>query len=226
MEGIKGIIFDIDGVLEYQGRTCPGAVETIRALRDKGLVLRFLTNSTLKSRVSCAEKLRQAGFPVADTDVITASSATAFYLKTLQPASCWIMLEREGLDEFQDIPQDSVEPDYIVIGDNRSEFDFYHLNKALRLLLNGAKLIGMISELTDTSLGESELNIGSWVTMLEQASGVPAVYIGKPSAYAFELTLSTMNLSRSKVVMVGDRIASDIKGGAGRGYACHFVEYR
>ena len=30
MEGVKGIIFDIDGVLEYQGRTCPGAVETTR----------------------------------------------------------------------------------------------------------------------------------------------------------------------------------------------------
>jgi ribonucleotide monophosphatase NagD (HAD superfamily) len=43
MEGVKGIIFDIDGVLEYQGRTCLGAVETIRTLRDKGLVLRFLT---------------------------------------------------------------------------------------------------------------------------------------------------------------------------------------
>jgi len=197
---IKGIIFDIDGVLEYQGKVYPEAVRTLESLRDRGIATRLLTNSTLKSRKSCAEKLRQLGFPVYDDEVITASYATATYLKEKKPRSCWVMLEGEGLEEFQGFPKDMENPEYIVVGDNRSKFDFEHLNKALRLLLKGGALIGMQSELTDTSLGEPELNVGSWVRMLEL------------SGYVFDLTLKTMGLGKNEVVMVGDQISTDIKG--------------
>ena len=79
-EDIRGVIFDIDGVLEFQGEVYPGAIETIDLLRNKGIVLRLLTNSTLKSRVSCARRLRESGFEIFDEEVITASYATARYL--------------------------------------------------------------------------------------------------------------------------------------------------
>lgn len=212
MKEIKGVIFDIDGVLEFQGKVCPGAIETVNALKDRGIILRFLTNSTLKSRASCAARLREAGFRVVSEEVITASYATAVYLEKLKPRSCWIMLEREGLDEFRKFNHDTENPEVIVVGDNRSRFDFDHLNKALRLLLSGAKLVGMTPELIDTSMGAPELNVGSWARMLEEASGVKATYIGKPSRYVFELTLRSMRLRKDEVVMVGDRVCSDIKG--------------
>lgn len=209
---IKGIIFDIDGVLEFQGKIYDGAIETINSLRDKGIVLRFLTNSTLKSRNSCADKLKKRGFRIFEEEIITASYATALYLKKLNPKSCWVMLEREGLNEFRDFAQDMEKPEYIVVGDNRSNFDFNHLNKALRLLLKGAKLIAMTPGLVDASMGQLELDVGSWAQMLERASGVKAVYVGKPNPYVFELALKSMNLDRSEVVMVGDQISTDIKG--------------
>ncbi len=212
MKEIKGDIFDIDGVLEFQGTVYPGTVETSNGLKDKGIVLRFLTNSTLKSRVACAARLRKAGFRVASEEVITASYATAVYLEEIKPRSCWIMLEREGLDEFSRFTHDTENPEVIVVGDNRSRFDFDHLNKVLRLLLKGAKLVGMTPELIDSSMGAPELNVGSWARMLEEASGVKAVYIGKPGRYVFELTLRSMGLPKDEVVMVGDRICSDIKG--------------
>jgi inorganic pyrophosphatase len=211
-ESIKGFIFDVDGVLVYQGKVYPGAIETINTLRDNSMVLRFLTNSTLKSRRSCAEKLNKAGFRVFDQECITASSATAAYLEGLKPQSCWVMLEREGVDEFKDFTQDTENPEYIVIGDNRSRFDFDHLNKALRLIKKGARLIGMQSELIDSSMGELELNVGSWVGMLERASEVRATYIGKPNPYMFELALRTMGLDKSEIIMVGDRVSTDVKG--------------
>ena len=152
------------------------------------------------------------GFKVLDTEVITASYATATYLKERNPRSCLVMLEREGLDEFRDILKNTENPEYVVIGDNRSKFDFEHLNKALRLLMGGAKLIGMQAELIDSSMGELELNVGSWVRMLEGASGVKATYIGKPNNYVFDLTLKSMELEKDEVVMVGDSISSDISG--------------
>ena len=216
-EQINGVLLDVDGVLEYQGQVLPGAAETVAALRKKGIAIRLLTNSTLKSRASCAARLSQKGVQVSAQEVVTASYATAAYLKRLKPASCWIMLEREGLEEFADFQQDPVHPEYIVVGDNRSQFDFEHLNHALRLLLGGSKLIGMIPELVDASMGDWELNVGSWVEMLARAAGVEATYIGKPGPFAFELALETMRLSKAQVVMVGDKVSSDIKGAQGVG---------
>jgi len=42
-QNYKGIIFDINGVLEFQGRVYPGSVELINFLRQKGIVVRILT---------------------------------------------------------------------------------------------------------------------------------------------------------------------------------------
>jgi ribonucleotide monophosphatase NagD (HAD superfamily) len=49
--------------------------------------------------------------------------------------------------------------------------------------------------------------------MLEDAAGTKATYIGKPNRYIFDITLGTMgNIERSKILMVGDRIKTDILG--------------
>jgi HAD superfamily hydrolase (TIGR01458 family) len=217
MATIRGVIFDIDGVLKYQGRVYPGAVELVATLRERGLALRFLTNSTLNSRESCAQGLRRYGFRVELDEVITASYATAVYLRGLNPHSIWLLVDREGQDEFKDFTLDEHNPEYVVIGDARSRFDFDHLNHALRLLANGAELIGMQAEILDHSMGELELNVGAWVGMLEQASGTRAVYIGKPNPFAFELALGSMDLSRREVLVVGDRVSTDILGASQAG---------
>ncbi len=185
---------------------------TVQTLRDKGTIIRFLTNSTLKSRKSCAKRLTDKGIVALPEEVITASYATANYLRQLQPKSCWVMLESDGLNEFKEFNNDEQDPEYLVIGDNRSRFDFDTLNRALRLLLKGTKLIGMIPEIVDSSMGEPELNVGSWVKMLEIAADVQATYVGKPNPIVFEMTLATTDLEKHEVIMVGDKLSSDIAG--------------
>ena len=212
MGELRGIIFDIDGTLEFKDRLYPGVAEVIKKLRETGFVLRFLTNSTMHSRMSRAVRLVKSGLFVSPKEIITASYATACYLRLLNPRSCWVMLEGEGLEEFPELSQDPLNPEYIVIGDNRSKFDFDTMNHALRLLLRGAKIIGMNPDLVDNSSGEPELNVGSWVKILEVAAGVEAVYIGKPFPWIFELTLEGMGLNQEQVLMIGDRVQTDIRG--------------
>jgi inorganic pyrophosphatase len=212
MADIRGVIFDIAGVLEFRGRVYPGAVEALALLRSRGLQIRFLTNSTLYSRASCTQKLTRSGFEAYEHEVITASYAAAVYLKSLRPRSCWVMLERAGLDEFKDFVIDDQNPEYLVVGDNRSRFDFANLNHAVKLLLNGARLIAMQGELLDTSMGDVELNVGAWAGMLERASGKPALYLGKPGPHGFGLALDSMGLDKQSVIVVGDRVNTDILG--------------
>ncbi len=123
-----------------------------------------------------------------------------------------LMLEREGVEEFAGFTYDFINPEYVVVGDNRSNFDFDHLNQSVRLLRKGAKLIGMTSELLDTSMGELELNVGAWVKLLELASSVQATYIGKPIPFALEYAFQSMGLNKYQVAAVGDRVGADIKG--------------
>jgi len=209
----KAVIFDIEGVLQFQGRVYPGAIELVELLRRKGIAVRFLTNSTINSRKSYAEKLRSRGFTAHDEEVVTASFATAKYLQSLQPRSCWVMLKGEGLEEFRGLPQDTNDPEYIALGDLREDFSFQNLNKALRLLYKGAKLIVMIPEKIDNSLGELELTVGAYGRMLEDAAGIKATYIGKPNRYIFDIVLGTLrNIERHEILMVGDKVETDILG--------------
>lgn len=210
---IEGVIFDLDGVLEFQGKVYPGALDLLTWLRSKQIPFRILSNSTLKSRRSCTEKLNQKGFNIDEQEVVTASFATARYLETLNPRSCWVMLKGDGLEEFRNFRHERDNPEYVVLGDLREDFNFQNLNRALRLLSKGTKLIVMITETVDSSLGEMELTVGAYGKMLEDAAGIKATYIGKPNRYIFDTTLDTMgNMDRAKILMVGDRIGTDILG--------------
>jgi HAD superfamily hydrolase (TIGR01458 family) len=213
----KAILFDIDGVLEFQGRAYPGAPELLDFLRRKGVMIRILTNSTLKSRKHCTEKLIRRGFHIRPEQVITASYATAKYLKTLNPKSCWVMLNGKGIEEFEGLHFDLDSPEYVVVGDYREGFNFENMNKALKLLLAGSKLIVMIPEKVDHSLGKVELTVGAYGKMLEDAAGIKATWIGKPHKYIFEVTLDTLKIDRKNVLMVGDRVATDIIGARAAG---------
>ena len=211
-EKFQGIIFDIDGVLVFQGKVYPGAAEVLDFLREKGIAIRILSNSTLKSRRSCAEKLNNVGFNVYESEVITASFATAKYLKALNPRSCWVMLKGEGLEEFNAFNHDTEDPEYIVMGDFREGFTFRNMNKVLKLLQNGSKLIVMITEIVDNSMGEVELTVGAYGKMLEEGANVKATYIGKPNRYVFEMALKTMDIEKGKALMVGGKITTDVVG--------------
>ncbi|MBU2534629.1 MAG: HAD-IIA family hydrolase [Chloroflexi bacterium] len=222
---IEGVIFDLDGVLEFQGKAYSGAVELLVSLRRRRVPIRVLSNSTLKSRRSCTEKLNKKGFSIYEHEVVTASFATARYLETLSPRSCWVWLKGEGLEEFRNFRHDPDNPEYLVLGDFREDFNFQNLNKAVRLLCKGAKLIVMITETVDSSLGEMELTVGAYGKMLEDAAGIKATYIGKPNRYIFDITLDTMgNVDRSKILMVGDRVRADILGAKNAGLKTALVK--
>jgi len=222
---IEGVIFDLDGVLEFQGKVYPGAVELLVSLRRRRIPIRVLSNSTLKSRRSCTEQLNKKGFSICEHEVVTASFATARYLETLRPKSCWVMLTGEGQEEFRNFRHDPDNPEYLVLGDLREDFNFQTLNKAVQLLYQGAKLVVMITETVDSSLGEMELTVGAYGKMLEDAADIKATYIGKPNRYIFDITLDTMgNIDRGEVLMVGDKIGTDILGAKNAGLKTALVK--
>ena len=55
---MAAILLDVDGVLHVSGEPIPGAADAVRPLRANGHRLRFVTNTTTRSRAQLAEELR------------------------------------------------------------------------------------------------------------------------------------------------------------------------
>ena len=65
------VLLDLDGVLYIEDEPIEGAVDAVAALRDAGLVLRFVTNTTAPSRAQTLERLRRIGVPLEDDELVT-----------------------------------------------------------------------------------------------------------------------------------------------------------
>src|SRR5689334_16331449 len=78
---MAAILLDVDGVLHVSGEPIPGAADAVRRLRQNGHRLRFVTNTTIRSRAQLGEELRAAGFQLDDDEVQTAAGAAVRALR-------------------------------------------------------------------------------------------------------------------------------------------------
>ena len=216
----KGVLLDIYGVLEYKGEPCAGAMDFINHLLNNNIPFRLLSNSTLQSRQSMAEKLQKLGFTgVMPEHVVTASSASAAYLRSVNARSIRVIIDGRGTDEFKEFAVDEENPEFLVLGDARDGFTFANINRMYNQLLAGAKLLVMIPNITSIEKTGPEITVGGYGKMLELATGHAGVWIGKPSRMMFDIALNDLNLNNREVLMVGDNIDIDVDGARNAGIA-------
>ena len=210
MGRIKGLLLDIDGVLYVGDEPIPGAVETLKELREKFQV-RFITNTTRKPKSKVVEKLRAMGFEVYEDEVFTALAATADFLRR-RKAKAYFLLTDEAMKEVEDLIGEP--PDYVVVGDAHTNFTYESLNRAFRYLMEGAGLITAAkNRYFKDKDGKLSLDAGPFVKALEFASGKRAKVIGKPSREFFLSAVRSMGLLPEECAVVGDDIEADVLGG-------------
>lgn len=209
---IQAIIFDLDGTLYTGDALIPGAVEVVYALKDAGMPLRFLTNTTSRGRAALAERLTRMGFPVAESEVYSPPWAAGEFLRA-RGASAYLLVPEGALGDFVGVPMDERHPDYVVVGDLGDAWTFERLNHAFRLLLEeGAQLIGLGRSKYWLAKDGLRLDAGPFIVALEYATGKVATIIGKPEQSLFEAALHDLGLPAERVAMVGDDVEMDIKG--------------
>src|SRR5438445_10430484 len=89
------------------------------------------------------------------------------------------------------------------------------MNAAFRMLMNGAVLLAMHTNLYWLASDGLRLDSGPYVHALELATGKQATVLGKPDRAFFEQALRTIGVGTHEAVMVGDDIENDV-GGAQR----------
>ncbi|KAG8176964.1 hypothetical protein JTE90_010234 [Oedothorax gibbosus] len=208
--GIKGVLLDITGVLYESGQgAIPGSVDAVNRLRDNKIPFRFVTNETQRTCASLVTKLRDFGFTLSESDVISPGVAVAAYLKQkmLRPL---LLVHPELLPEFSDCDQSS--PNCVVIGDAADYFTYENMNQCFQLLLASENpvLISMGRGKYYKENGQIVMDLGGYTCALEFAAGVEATVIGKPSSDYFMNAVESLGLLPCETVMVGDDINSDV----------------
>jgi phosphoglycolate/pyridoxal phosphate phosphatase family enzyme len=209
---IKAVIFDLDGTLYIDDTAIEGAPETLERLRSSGIKVLFFTNAGTKSRADRAEVLNRIGLKASKDEVYCTSYFVARYLKEKHEGKkAFVVGERGIFDEMEEfgVKHTEEDADVVIVGLDR-QFSYEKLAKASGEVQKGAVLIASNKDATFPSEKGLLPGAGSVVAAVEKASGKEAYEIGKPNCYALEIIKKDTGLSNEEIMMVGDRLETDI----------------
>lgn len=215
-----GYLIDMDGVVYRGGQLLPGAQDFIHRLRDEHIPFTFLTNNSSRTRRDVCRKLVRLGIEVEEQHVFTCAMATARFLAWQKPGGTAYVIGEGGLttalhhNGYAVVDSD---PDYVVVGEGRS-FTFEALERALNMIVNGARLIATNPDPNCPTEHGTRPGCGAIAAMLEQASGHEAFYVGKPNPIMMRAARKALGLTADQTVMIGDTMSTDILGGVQMGY--------
>ena len=206
---VDALLLDLSGVLYDGDRVISGAVDAVARAQGAGLELRFLTNTSRKTRASLLAHLRSLGFELEDDQLFTAVDAARQWLsqRGLRP---FCLVHENIRCEFADLDQG--DPDAVLVADAAEGFDYANLNRAFQLCMEGAPLLGVGYNRYFQSGGQLLLDAGAFIRAVEFAAGVEATIVGKPSATFFEEVLASTGAAAARALMVGDDVFGDVEG--------------
>jgi HAD superfamily hydrolase (TIGR01458 family) len=211
LKGIEGLLLDVDGVIAVDWEPLPGAVETIAWLRRNGIPFLLMTNATSDTRENLAGQLRAAGFDVRPDEIITSVIATAAYLRSHHPAArCFLLGERKPAGDLEGIDLVEEGADVVIVPGPDDAFTWENVNRAFRMLMDGALLVAMHRNLYWMTTEGLKIDAGAYVAGLEAATGVEAEVCGKPSRAYFAQAVEQLGIPAARVAMVGDDIEADV----------------
>jgi HAD superfamily hydrolase (TIGR01458 family) len=214
---VKGILFDLDGVVYIGDRAIPGAAETLELLNERGIPFRFVTNTTTQSPETLGRRMAAMGLPIGRDAILTTHEVAARYLAEMGRPTCHLLVSDDALPAYRGIPTSDVDPAYVVVGDVGERWNRELTNRVFNMMMDGAELIALHKGRYWRTGSGLQVDIGALVAGLEYSTGKTATVIGKPSATFFEMALKELGLPRQDVVMVGDDIETDIGGAQNAG---------
>ena len=211
---VRGLLLDLDGTLYVGSEAVPGATEAVRRLKEAGLALRYVTNTTRMPRRAVVERLRTLGFAVTEREVFTPARAAA---RVIRDESCLALVDDSLLEDLEGVTLTEESPGFVLVGDLGEGFTYGRLDGAFRCLMEGAGLIALQKNRYWRTGDGLSLDAGPFVAALEYASGEQAVVVGKPEEAFFRIALEDLGLEAGEVAMVGDDAEADVAGAQSAG---------
>ncbi|XP_070803994.1 SH3 domain-binding protein 1 [Pituophis catenifer annectens] len=233
----QGLLFDCDGVLWTGERAVPGAPELLERLNQNGKTTLFVSNNSRRSVAELECRFCRLGFRgIRGEQVFSSALCSALYLRqrllggeagagdsaASTPGRVFVLggeglrgeLRDAGLrltGEEGDGDEEPLPVRAVVVGYD-DQFTFAKLSEACAYLRDPRCLL--VATDPDPwhplSSGQRTPGTGSLTAAVETASGRKATVIGKPNTYMFECIVERFGVDPSRMLMVGDRLETDI----------------
>ncbi|MDW8171062.1 MAG: HAD-IIA family hydrolase [Anaerolineae bacterium] len=222
-QDIRGVLCDMDGVLWRGHLALPGLVSWFDFLRQRNLAFALLTNNSTQTARDYAAKLDRLGVHgVQEAQIVTSASATAQVALARHGSGAVVYvvgeeglrrsLEQVGLVMLRDEHfQDDSAPQAVVVGLDRA-LSYDKAKRAMRFIQAGADFIGTNPDTSFPLPDGLAPGAGSVIAMIQAASGQTPLVVGKPHRAMYDVALERLGLPAEAVLMVGDRLDTDIDG--------------
>jgi 4-nitrophenyl phosphatase len=220
----RALLLDGDGVIWLEGQAIPGAVQALNEIRAMGVRLILVTNNSSKTRdqyLKVIERIGLVGFT--RDDVFSSGFACRCCLENMGISRVYVVgfpslcqeIEEAGITVMSGRltpEQESKGIEAMVVSMSPylryEDFEYYiWVYRKFR-----PKLIGTNPDPTWPVSDRVALpGSGSVVRMFECALSASATVVGKPGSIMFDAVLKFLGCKADQVIMVGDRIMTDIK---------------
>ncbi|HOB63531.1 MAG: HAD-IIA family hydrolase [Clostridiales bacterium] len=213
-------LFDLDGTVYLGDQPIDGAIETLKMLTAMGKKVFFLTNNSSKDKSEYVLKLNKIGYPAVKEQVLTSTMATIQYLNTRRKGkSVYPIGTPTFVAEIKAAGIEVKEDADIVLLAFDTTLTYDKIWKANILLEKGREFMATHPDIVCPSDIGDMPDVGALMALLECSCGrAPSVICGKPYSPMAEIINSIVNVEKEKIVMVGDRLYTDILFGINNGY--------
>lgn len=218
MTSPKNYLIDMDGVLLRGPDIIPGADAFIQCLIDRRAEFLVLTNNPRYTPTDLAHRLGTMGLQVPAERIFSSALATARFMQSQKPGGTAFVLGESGLTSAihgVGYVITDLNPDYVVLGEG--SFDLAQLTKAIRLVSGGAHFLATNPDPSGPGEGGIVPACGAMAAFIEKASGIAPYFVGKPNPLMMRTALNHLDVHSEDTIMIGDTMATDIKGGVEAG---------
>lgn len=227
MKQLKNLILDMDGVL-WRGETpMPGLPQFFETLHKQSIRFVFATNNAARTPEQYTGKFAKFGITIQPEQVLTSAEATAGYLSDHYPAKTTAFVIggdglRDGLSRrgFKLLSVEDIlagqRAQIVAVGFWR-EVTYNHFAAGAICINHGARFVGTNPDVNFPSEWGKLPGAGSFLTLLQAATGVEPTVIGKPGPIIFQDAMKRLRGTSLNTAMVGDRLNTDIAGGKAAG---------
>lgn len=211
----------MDGVLWKDSTPIGDLSAVFNGIKSKGLKVIVATNNATMTVEENLAKLRGFGVYLEHQEVVTSAEATAHTLANDFPGRGAIFVVGEGgiikalagqgfnviSDAF-----DETKVVAVVAGIDRA-LTYQKLRRATAHVRTGAMFFGTNPDKTFPMPDGLVPGAGSILAAIAAASDAEPVVIGKPARFMFQLSAERMDLTKDEILVIGDRLETDIAGG-------------
>ncbi len=217
-------ILDMDGTVYLGNQLFPETLPFLQRIRESGASYLFFTNNASRAKDTYVTRLNGMGIPAGPENILTSAETTIAFLKQHRPGkSVYVVGTPDLIRSFEDAGICVEEDAPIVVASFDTTLTYDKLEKACRYIREGAEFISTHPDFNCPVEGGFIPDSGAICALITASTGKLPRYFGKPYEDTLQIIEEFSGVSREDMVVVGDRLYTDIALGAKHGVASVLV---